>query len=95
MNQGISLRFLLKTAVKSSRTFLRKNSVSSSDGCSFAFVSSIDYVTRIINDALVKAEKAEADAQELRHRVEVYKRRIKEVIDEQREMIDEIGDIRY
>src|SRR5574344_2333472 len=46
--------------------------------------------SRIVNDALIKAEKAEADAESLKHRVEIYKRRVKQVIEEQETMIDEI-----
>ena len=51
--------------------------------------------SRIINDALIKAEEAEQSAQNLRRRVDIYKRKVKEVIREQEEMIDEIGDINY
>ena len=51
--------------------------------------------SRIINDALIKAEAAENDAENLRRRVEIYKRRVKDVIHEQEEMIDQIGDITY
>ena len=51
--------------------------------------------SRIINDALIKAEHAEQNAQNLKRRVDIYKRKVKEVIREQEEMIDEIGDINY
>src|SRR5574344_1997313 len=51
--------------------------------------------SRIINDALIKAEQAEADAENLKRRVEIYKRRIKDVIHEQEEIIDQIGDVKY
>ena len=51
--------------------------------------------SRIINDALIKAEEAEQSAQNLRRRVDIYKKKVKEVIREQEEMIDEIGDINY
>ena len=50
--------------------------------------------SRIINDALIKAEKAESDAQTLKRRVEIYKRRITQAIDEQKELIDSM-DIDY
>src|SRR5574344_867330 len=51
--------------------------------------------SRIINDALIKSEQAEADAENLKRRVEIYKRRIKDAIHEQEEIIDQIGDIKY
>ncbi len=51
--------------------------------------------SRIINDALIKAEKAENDARELQRRVEIYKNRVKQVIEEQKELIDNIDDVKY
>ena len=51
--------------------------------------------SRIINDALLKAEKAENDAETLKRRIEIYKRRVKQVIDEQKELIDQIDTIEY
>ena len=50
--------------------------------------------SRIINDALLKAEKAENDAQTLKRRVEIYKRKITQAIDEQKELIESM-DIEY
>ena len=50
--------------------------------------------SRIINDALLKAEKAENDAQTLKRRVEIYKRKITQAIDEQKELIESM-DIDY
>lgn len=48
--------------------------------------------SRIINDALLKAEKAEADADELKRRIEIYKNRVKQIMKEESELIDHIGD---
>ncbi|MBR1416546.1 MAG: DivIVA domain-containing protein [Bacilli bacterium] len=50
--------------------------------------------SRIVNDALIKAEKAENDAETLKRRVEIYKRRITQIMDEQKEMIESM-DIDY
>ena len=51
--------------------------------------------SRIINDALLKAEKAEDQARDLQRRVEIYKKRVKQVIDEQKELIDNIDTVNY
>mgnify|MGYP003416731808 CR=1 FL=1 len=51
--------------------------------------------SRIINDALLKAEQAESDANTLKRRIEIYKKRVKQVIEEQEEMIDQIDKIQY
>ena len=45
---------------------------------------------RIINDALIKAEKAQDTADALRRNVGVFKRRLKQIIENQLEVIDEI-----
>jgi len=51
--------------------------------------------SRIVNDALIKAEKAENDAETLKRRIEIYKRRVNQVIDEQKELINSIDTIEY
>lgn len=48
---------------------------------------------RIINDALMKAEKIEEDAQRLRRNIITYKRRIKNLIDQQVDIVDELDKI--
>ena len=49
--------------------------------------------SRIINNALLKAEKAENDADNLRRKISVYKRRIKQVLEEQLEYIEDIEEM--
>lgn len=51
--------------------------------------------SRIVNDALIKAEKQEAETEELKRRINFYKRRIKEALNEQLSMVDDIDDIKY
>ena len=46
--------------------------------------------SRIINNALIKAEKTENDAEILQRKINIYKRRIKQILEEQINMIDEI-----
>lgn len=48
---------------------------------------------RIINDALMKAEKLEEDASRLRRNIVTYKRRIRNLIDQQAEIIDDLDKI--
>ena len=48
---------------------------------------------RIINDALLKAEKIEEDASRLRRNIITYKRRIKALIDEQADIIDDLDKV--
>ena len=49
--------------------------------------------SRIINTALLKAEKTENEAESLQRKVNVYKRRVKQIIEEQLAMVDEVDDI--
>lgn len=48
--------------------------------------------SRIINDALVKAQKYESDAEELRKRVVVFKRKFKQAIENEAEAIEDIAE---
>ncbi len=51
--------------------------------------------SRIVNDALIKAEKQELEIDELKRRINFYKRRIREALQEQLTMVDDIDDIKY
>ena len=48
--------------------------------------------SRIVNDALIKAEKIEQEAQTLRRRVIIFKRRFKQAVEEQLEVIEHIDE---
>lgn len=48
---------------------------------------------RIINDALMKAESLENDAQRLRRNIVTYKRRIRSLIEEQASIIDDLDKV--
>jgi len=49
--------------------------------------------SRIINNALIKAEKTESDSENLQRKINIYKRRIKQILEEQISLIEEIDDI--
>jgi cell division initiation protein len=49
--------------------------------------------SHIINDALIKAEKTEIEADQLRRSLKVYKSRIKATIEEQLTMVDDVDNI--
>ncbi len=48
---------------------------------------------RIINDALLKAEKLEEDAARIRRNIITYKRRIKSLLDQQVELVDDLDKV--
>ena len=48
---------------------------------------------RIINDALTKAEHIEEEAQRMRRNIITYKRRIKSLIDQQADLVDDLDKI--
>ena len=48
---------------------------------------------RIINDALMKAEKLEGDAARLRRNIVAYKRRVRSLIEQQADIIDDLDKI--
>ncbi len=49
--------------------------------------------SHIINDALIKAEKTELEADQLRRSLKIYKSRIKATIEEQLTMVDDVDNI--
>ena len=50
---------------------------------------------RIINDALLKAEKAQNHADQLRRNTNVLKRRLRQIIENQLEVIEEIDNVDF
>lgn len=50
---------------------------------------------RIVNDALLKAENTEREAAMLKRNINVFKRRLRDVIEEQLQMVDEIEKIDF
>lgn len=49
--------------------------------------------SHIINDALIKAQKTELEADELRRSLKIYKTRIKKAIEEQLIIVDDVDNI--
>lgn len=50
---------------------------------------------RIVNEALLKAEKAEDEAANLKRNVNIFKRRLRNVVEEQLSMVNEIDKIDF
>ena len=48
---------------------------------------------RIINEALLKAEKAEQDANTLQRNINIFKRRVKDIVETQLEVVSELDDV--
>lgn len=48
---------------------------------------------RIVNEALLKAEKAEDEATRLNRNMKIFKRRVKEIIEAQLEVVEEIDQV--
>ena len=51
--------------------------------------------SRIVNEALLRAEKTEMEANMLRRNINVFKRRIKAIIEEQLESVEEIDKVEF
>lgn len=49
---------------------------------------------RIVNEALLRAEKTEQEADTLKRNINIFKRRIKDIIEAQLEVVDEIDSIK-
>lgn len=68
----------------------KENSLNESD---LILVEAKKNANRIINDALLKAEHLEEDAARLRRNIITYKRRIKNLLDQQSELIDDLDKV--
>ena len=51
--------------------------------------------SRIVNDALLKAEKAQNHAEQLRRNTNILKRRLRQIIENQLEVINEIDNVDF
>ena len=51
--------------------------------------------SRIVNEALLRAEKTEMEANMLRRNINVFKRRIKAIIEDQLESVEEIDKVEF
>lgn len=68
----------------------KENSLNESD---LILVEAKKNANRIINDALLKAEHLEEDAARIRRNIITYKRRIKNLLDQQSELIDDLDKV--
>ncbi len=48
---------------------------------------------RIINEALLKAEKAERDASTLQRNINIFKRRVRDIVEAQLEVVNELDEV--
>lgn len=48
---------------------------------------------RIINEALLKAEKAEQDANTLQRNINIFKRRVRDIVEAQLEVVNELDEV--
>ena len=76
-------------AEESSRKY-KENSLSESD---LIVTEAKKNANRIINDALAKAEHIEEETQRMRRNIITYKRRIKSLIDQQADLVDDLDKI--
>ncbi|MDE5631024.1 MAG: DivIVA domain-containing protein [Bacilli bacterium] len=68
----------------------KENSLNESD---LILVEAKKNANRIINDALLKAEHLEEDAARIRRNIITYKRRIKNLLDQQADLIDDLDKV--
>ena len=51
--------------------------------------------SRIVNESLLKAEKAEMEAEALKRNVNIFKRKLRGIIEAQLEMVDDIEKVEF
>lgn len=50
---------------------------------------------RIVNEALLKAEKAEQQANALKRNINIFKRRVRDIVEAQLEVVNELDDVNF
>ena len=63
--------------------------------CDFMLEDARRNASRIVNEALLKAEKAEADAENLKRNVKIFKRKIRDIIEAQLELVDDMEKVEF
>jgi len=88
-NMDATLNRAIVMAEESSRKY-KESSLNESD---LIITEAKKNANRIINDALTKAEHIEEESQRLRRNIITYKRRIRNLIDQQAEIVDDLDKI--
>ena len=63
--------------------------------CDFMLEDARRNASRIVNEALLKAEKAEADAENLKRNVKIFKRKIRDIIEAQLVLVDDMEKVEF
>ena len=63
--------------------------------CDFMLEDARRNASRIVNEALLKAEKAEEDAENLKRNVKIFKRKIRDIIEAQLELVDDMEKVEF
>ena len=88
-NMDATLNRAIVMAEESSKKY-RESSLNESD---LIITEAKKNANRIINDALTKAEHIEEESQRLRRNIITYKRRIRSLIDQQAELVDDLDKV--
>jgi cell division initiation protein len=88
-NMDATLNRAIVMAEESSRKY-KESSLNESD---LIITEAKKNANRIINDALTKAEHIEEESQRMRRNIITYKRRIKNLIDQQAELVEDLDKV--
>ena len=88
-NMDATLNRAIVMAEESSRKY-KESSLNESD---LIITEAKKNANRIINDALTKAEHIEEESQRMRRNIITYKRRIKDLIDQQAELVEDLDKV--
>ena len=63
--------------------------------CDFLLEDARRNASTIVNEALLKAEKDEADAESLKRNVKIFKRKLKDILEAQLELVEDIEKVEF
>ena len=90
-----SMKETINNAVNMAQRTSEDIRINAKKECDFLLEDARRNASRIVNEALLKAEKAEADAESLKRNVKIFKRKLKDILEAQLELVEDIEKVEF
>lgn len=90
-----SMKETINNAVNMAQRTSEEIRINAKKECDFLLEDARRNASRIVNEALLKAEKAEADAESLKRNVKIFKRKLKDILEAQLELVEDIEKVEF
>ena len=90
-----SMKETINNAVNMAQRTSEEIRINAKKECDFLLEDARRNASRIVNEALLKAEKAEDDAESLKRNVKIFKRKLKDILEAQLELVEDIEKVEF